>query len=497
MDQQPRGAAIDCTAISAAVVAVMPSPLGVYRSDGACVLANQALADLVGGELPALHRQNFRELESWARLGMLVAAERALAGGGRQVVPVDGPSIFGKPVCAEITFSRFVSGGEPFLLLLGRDVTEERRAADALHASEARYRGVVESQTDMVVRYDLEGRATFVNEVVGRTLGVPAADLVGVPWMDYILPEDSEATAAAFAGAAQPPEYRAHVENRVAVPGGVRWFAWEGCAVHDPAGGIAEFQAVGRDITEWVATRDRLTRLVGDLDSSNRELEQYAYVASHDLREPLRMVSAYVDLLDRRYGDKLDADAREFIAFARDGAQRMDGMILDLLQLSRVGRMGDPAAVVRLHEVVAEALENLAVSVRECAATITLPERLPEVWGSRNELVRLFQNLIANALKYRHDQRTPEIAVTVEAEGDDWLFAVADNGIGIEAQYGERIFMIFQRLHARDRYDGTGIGLALCRKIVHHHGGRIWVRSDPGQGSTFLFTLPRRRENDQ
>jgi len=363
-----------------------------------------------------------------------------------------------------------------------------RIAADlALKASEARYRDLVESQSDFVVRIDVEGNFTFVNDSFARAFDTDASQLIGRPWRDCILAEDVEVTAASIATCLTPPDYAGRTENRLAVAGETRWVAWEG---HGFPGEAPEVQAVGRDISEWVIYRQKLQTLVQELDASNHELEQFAYVISHDLREPLRMISSYIDLFRRRYGDRIDGDGDTFLEFARDGARRMDHMVRDLLDFSRVGRRGDPPTTLALTEVVEAALRNLAPAIEESAATVSVVEGLPEVTGSRSELIRLIQNLVGNAIKYRHPDRPPRVTLTAEALPGEWQFAVADNGIGIEPQHFERIFEIFQRLHTRERYDGTGIGLAVCRKVVAHHGGRIWVQSEPGVGSTFTFTLP-------
>ncbi len=230
-------------------------------------------------------------------------------------------------------------------------------------------------------------------------------------------------------------------------------------------------------------------RLVDDLARSNADLEQFAYVASHDLREPLRQVASYVNLLERRYTDGLDDMAREFIGYARDGATRMDRMVIDLLEYSRIGRKRI-SGPVDLTAVLEAALANLGLSVAETGARVSVPLRLPSVLGDDSELTRLFQNLIGNALKYRHPDRAPEVRIAAQHRGAVAEIAVADNGIGMDPEQSERIFAIFQRLHTREHYDGTGIGLAVCRKIVEHHGGRIWVDTEAGRGSTFRLTLP-------
>jgi light-regulated signal transduction histidine kinase (bacteriophytochrome) len=225
-----------------------------------------------------------------------------------------------------------------------------------------------------------------------------------------------------------------------------------------------------------------------ELERSNQELQQFAYVASHDLQEPLRMVTSYLQLLERRYKGKLDESADDFIHFAVDGANRMRELIQGLLAYSRVGTQGQPLEEIACEEVVAQVLDDLQVAIGESDATMTC-DPLPVVMADPIQLGQLFQNLIGNALKFR-GERPPEIHVGSEQKGDEWLLWVRDNGIGMEPQYIERIFVIFQRLHTRDEYPGTGIGLAVCKRIVERHGGRIWVESEPGQGSTFFFTLP-------
>ncbi|CAA6603553.1 putative Histidine kinase [Rhodospirillaceae bacterium LM-1] len=226
------------------------------------------------------------------------------------------------------------------------------------------------------------------------------------------------------------------------------------------------------------------------LERSNHDLEQFAYVSSHDLREPLRMISSYVSLLERRYADKLDDDAREFIAYAKDGAERMNRLILDLLDYSRATRDDKPFAAFNLSSALQGALDNMQLLIGESQATITNDGALPQVAGNITQITRLFQNLIGNAIKYRSPDRPLVISIKAAPSDHQWTISVADNGIGIDQQYFERIFMIFQRLHGRGVYEGTGIGLAVCKRIVEHHKGRIWVKSEPGVGSTFLFTLP-------
>jgi len=240
------------------------------------------------------------------------------------------------------------------------------------------------------------------------------------------------------------------------------------------------FDCMAESLKKTTASRNELER-------SNEELQQFAYVASHDLQEPLRMVSSYTQLIAKRYKGKLDEDADEFIGFAVDGANRMQRLIQDLLTYSRVDRGGRSFETTDMGEVMEQAKSNLQAAIEESGAVIK-NGKLPEVRGDRTQLVQLFQNLMGNAIKFR-GERPPEIDVSSETGGKDITFSLSDNGIGIEPDYFARIFIIFQRLHRRE-YAGTGIGLALCRKIVERHGGRIWLESEPGKGSTFYFTLP-------
>ncbi|MEM7590840.1 MAG: ATP-binding protein [Cyanobacteria bacterium P01_A01_bin.83] len=262
-----------------------------------------------------------------------------------------------------------------------------------------------------------------------------------------------------------------------------------GCPITDHNG--KKFGAVVtiRDVTEGKQAEAQLNQLNVELLQSNQELEQFAYVASHDLREPLRMVISFTQLLAQRYGGKLDPDADTIIGFAVDGAKRMEILIEDLLLYSRLGKQNKTFKIVNCNLIIDQALSNLQLSIKESNVKITV-KPLPQIVGDEVQLVQLFQNLINNAITYRRtDQPYPEISITATALDIGWLFSVADNGIGIDSENYHRIFEVFQRLHPKEKYSGTGIGLAICKKIVERHGGRIWVESELGQGSIFRFTL--------
>jgi light-regulated signal transduction histidine kinase (bacteriophytochrome) len=243
-----------------------------------------------------------------------------------------------------------------------------------------------------------------------------------------------------------------------------------------------------RDITMQRRQAEALQRRTDELARSNAELEQFAYVASHDLQEPLRMVASFTQLLAERYGDRLDETAHRWIAFATDGAQRMQALISDLLTLSRVGATPPTRERVNMTHVVTHALTIHDAALREAGGEV-IAESLPTVYGDEGQLVQVMQNLIGNAIKFRRDSVPLRIRVTAERRADDWLFRVEDNGIGFDMRYAEQIFAMFKRLHPRSRHPGTGIGLAICRKVIDRHGGRIWAESTPGAGTTFFFTL--------
>lgn len=246
---------------------------------------------------------------------------------------------------------------------------------------------------------------------------------------------------------------------------------------------------IGHILTRLKKTEGILKQQAEELARSNAELEQFAYVASHDLQEPLRMVSSYVQLLARRYKDKLDADADDFIDYAVDGANRMQQLINDLLTYSRLGTLKKDFKSTDCDTLLAQVLENLQVVIKESNALIEL-KSLPTITCDSATIGQVFQNLINNAIKFRN-VHPPHIRIAAEEQDDEWIFSVCDNGIGIDPKYAERIFLIFQRLHDRKTYPGTGIGLSICKKIVERHGGRIWVASHPGEGSTFYFSIPK------
>jgi signal transduction histidine kinase len=259
--------------------------------------------------------------------------------------------------------------------------------------------------------------------------------------------------------------------------------------------------SVRRALAERHAQQERkhaenqLEKKAEELARSNRDLEQFAYVASHDLQEPLRIVAAYTQLLGERYRGKLDADADKYIHYAVDGALRMQTLVRDLLAFSRAGRQGMETEQLDANELIRHAMLNLEASFRESGAKVHF-DRLPMITANRSQLQQVFQNLIANAIKF-HGAVPPQIEISAEENAGAWSFSVKDNGIGIAPEHMDSIFVIFHRLHTREEYPGNGIGLSICKKIIERHGGKIWVESEPGRGTTFRFTIPASTEREE
>lgn len=353
---------------------------------------------------------------------------------------------------------------------------------------------LLDSVGEGICGLDRDGRVTFVNQAALRILRGSTEQLAGRLFHQVIHHHHEDGTVYSEYDCAMAQSFRdgfAH-EARDEVFWRLDGTSFPVDVLSTPIiedGDRCGAVVVFRDVTHQRAAENGLHEKTEALERSNADLEQFAYVASHDLREPLRMITSYLQLLKRRYGGMFDKDAEDFIGFAVDGAQRMDRLILDLLAYSRVDRKGAPFEAVPAERAVSAVLQVLRGQLEESDAKVEV-EPLPTVWADELQLISLFQNLLNNALKYRDHERPPKIRISARRIDGSWEFTVADNGIGIDAQYFERIFQIFQRLHPSQQYEGSGIGLALCKRIVERHRGRIWVDSAPGQGSTFHFTLP-------
>lgn len=377
------------------------------------------------------------------------------------------------------------------IIALVQDITERKQAEERL----AYQAELLANVNDAIIASDEQYRLTAWNRAAETMYGWRAEEVLGRMGIEILQTE--------FPGT-DPAEMR----RMIAETGGWRGEATQlrrdgtrlpvevaSIVLRGAGGRLRGYVSVNRDITERKRAEELLLRQAEELRRSNAELQQFAYVASHDLQEPLRMVSSFTQLLARRYRGRLDADADDFIAYAVDGANRLQTLINDLLAYSRVGRQGPALELVDCDAVVDRAIESLQMAIAESGATVT-HDPLPTVRADASQLVQVFLNLIGNAVKYRSAE-PPQIHVSAERGAAEWIFSVCDNGIGVEPQYAERIFIIFQRLHSREEFSGSGIGLAICKKIVERHGGRIWVESLPGRGSRFMFTIPDRGGESQ
>jgi PAS domain S-box-containing protein len=378
-----------------------------------------------------------------------------------------------------------------------RDITQRKKMEEALRTSEAQLSNALKIAHLGHWEYDVASDLfTFSDHfyAIFRT----TSEREGGYTMSsaqyaqrFVHPDDRSVVSAEIqeAIATTDPYYSRQLEHKmIYVDGEVGYIAVRFFVIKDDNGRTVKTYGVNQDITDRKRAEEALRVKTEELARSNRELEQFAYVASHDLQEPLRMVTSYVQLLARRYKGKLDSDADEFIAFAENGAIRMWRLINDLLTYSRVGAWGKEFEPIDCETVLNQSLDNLKVAIEENGAVVT-HDPLPIVMADHPQLVQLFQNLIGNAIKFRGNE-PPRIHVSASRNGNGWTFSVCDNGIGIAPEYAKRIFVIFQRLHSREKYPGTGIGLAICQKIVERHGGRIWVESEVEKGATFYFTLP-------
>jgi len=367
-----------------------------------------------------------------------------------------------------------------------RDTTESKRAEAALRESERKYTELVQEAADAVLSLDRFGNVVSYNPAAERLSGYTAEEMVGRHFARVAavaagsIPRALKEFTLCLAGQERPP-----FEITIVRKDGSRFVGEVHARRIRREGKTIGAQVTLRDITERKRTAEALAR-------SNAELEQFAYVASHDLQEPLRMVTGYLGLLQRRYEGRLDADADEFIGFAADGAERMRQLINDLLSYSRVHTRAKAFEPTDCGVLMEEVQADLGVAIEESGAEVTW-DALPTVMADGTQLRRVLQNLVGNALKFRGEER-PRVHVSAEEESGVWRFSVRDNGIGIDPRHKDRVFVIFQRLHGRDKYPGTGMGLATVKKIVERHGGRTWVESKAGQGATFFFTVPAREE---
>jgi PAS domain S-box-containing protein len=360
------------------------------------------------------------------------------------------------------------------VLGIARDIGVLKRAQAQAQQSEQHLAEILDYTGDLVTRTDYEGRFLYVNQAAKNIFEVDPSEAIGREAFDFVHPDDRARTQQAFASWIAQELTNVRFENRqVSKSGKVHEVQWTINPHYHADGSLESVLSIGRDVTQ----SRRLSR----------EHEQFAYAASHDLQEPVRMISSYMQLLQRRFGDTLAPEAQEFVAYAVDGAERMRRLILGLLNFSRAGHMHRPLHRINSRNALDASLQLLANEIHASQAHIDVGP-MPWVMADDVQLTQVFQNLISNAIKFRR-QSAPQITISAETRGSECVFCIADDGIGIEAKHFERIFIIFQRLHGVSEYEGTGIGLAICKKIIESFGGRIWIESKMQQGSAFYFSL--------
>ena len=393
----------------------------------------------------------------------------------------------GTSFASEVRWVAMCSGGRWIVVATIQDVTERKKSQARL----VQFRAALDQSPDALILVDRESMRTLdCNVTTARRAGLTREEYLATPIWDRLQSSSREHLESLYDEAiAMAPQIQTTQEVIMKGPRGTV-FPAEITRRAVQIDGRWVIVVCSRDISERKRAQEELQRRLEDLARSNEELERFAYIASHDLTEPLRMVAGYTQLLERRCRDRLDGEALEFMDFIVGGTVRMKRLIDDLLAYSRVGRQVKHQPV-RMDDVLDDVLSNLQQLIAEKSATIER-DPLPVVTADRTAMTQLLQNLVGNALKFHGATTSAVVRIAASEQESGWTFTVADNGIGIAPEHFERIFVIFQRLHARDEYGGTGIGLAICKKIVERHGGRIWLESQPGVGTKFFFTLPRK-----
>ncbi len=487
-----------------------PQAIIAMTRDGRIVMVNsrteemfgRTRLDLLSRPVTDLMPERFRDAHSAAYERFFeLPAPRTLGGAGELM----GLRADGSEFPVEISVS-FVDQPEGALALaLVSDITAGTRTREALARAnnelrihEAQLTSFLEAAPQAIVAVDAQGRIGLVNRATEEMFGYERGELLGQP-LSLLIPERYREAHQGHRERFFTDPRRRTMGKGLSLAGrrrnGTEFPVEVGLSYVDMPAEDGQWDglrmAIGMvsDITERKRYEDELARVNEELRRSNLELEHFGYAASHDLQEPLRLITNYLQLLERRLADRLDGSEREFLHYTTDAAARMKTLIQDLLRLSRAGRQELKLNPVEASTVFETARGSLLLAIEESGAEITADE-LPEIVADAGLLAQVLQNLMANAIKFQETGSRPEVHVSARREGPDWVFAVRDNGIGIDERHGERIFQMFERLHGIEEYAGSGVGLAIAKRIVERHGGRIWVEPAPGHGSVFLFTVP-------
>jgi PAS domain S-box-containing protein len=454
------------------VVDANPAALKVWGNDSIDEIRGKTASELFSPEVTGEHLANVRE---------------AISFGGRFTKEVNYRD--------RVYLSTFVLLGKGRVIVSSFDITEIRQAQRMAEEERARLQAILNAAPIGIYIGDKDGRAVSLNKEFDEfwcgspslTLGSKRTFFIG-----------RNAITGEAIGEEEWPAIRALKGEASSLVADMQRFDGKRATLtvaasplFDSKGDTTGIVVISQDITAMHDLQNELSEKAAALARSNAELQQFAYVASHDLQEPLRMVTAYLSLLEKRYGDRLDGTAKEYMDYAVKGGLRAKDLINDLLEFSRVDTLGNPFRMTEMEEVLDKVVANLSVQIKEENAAIS-HDPLPTIWADESQMLELLQNLISNAIKF-HGERQPKIQVSCQDKSTEWVFSVQDNGIGIDPKYNDRIFQMFQRLHTNDEYEGTGIGLAIAKRIVERHGGRIWFESEVGKGTTFFFTILAKR----
>lgn len=454
----------------------------IYVNNGACNLSGytrEELLEMSIFEICPSKDNSFWNLH-WPQLKKVGSATTEA-----ELIRKDGTRT---PIEVSQNFIRF--DNKEFNCAFVKDISERKRYEQALVENENRFRSMADSSPAFIWIFSRDGNCEYANKTFLEYLGKSEQDILGKGWQNVVHPEDLRFLRHYISRLIDSPSL-GNIEMLVLREDGVyRWILAQGVPRFDQQDSFRDYLITAIDITERKEAVDALRKAARELERSNRELEQFAYIASHDLQEPLRMISGFCELLHEQYYTKLDEQANEYLDFILDGAHRMSSLIRDLLLYSRTSRKQSDIEYVDCHQVINVIMKNnLKLSIEQSNAEIKL-HTLPKIRANFNQMVQVFQNLIDNAIKYKNENSRPIIEIGAQLKNDDWVFFVKDNGKGFDMKYREKIFQIFQRLERRGKTPGSGIGLAIAKKIIENSGGHIWVESIPSHGSTFYFTWP-------